>query len=306
MWFSRSGSRRNTREEPAEIKPTSPSKPLLEPLIAGSANSSPTKSRRNSESPKKARTDVSRSLATPTITHDYTLTEVPSRLSASSSIGHGRPSLNIHSPNSLLQPPTARSQRHPSTVNLAEEELEGADRLFDPFTGKPVATLSPRYDASNSLKVYGSQLDIAGKQRNPADLEDPARQKMWDYLAKIRSLQAEVAAMHLAMDGHGLGDPWGARPGMHSRSGSVNYGKDAKSSFMDNASGSKVFETLPRSTAIAGDSDSDDEKKTKKNEKDAEAFVELNRMFERKQEALKAVTAKVSLSSSGLLMLISN
>jgi hypothetical protein len=188
------------------------------------------------------------------------------------------------------------------------EELEGADRLFDPFTGKPVATLSPRNDAFNNnqgLKVGGSQLDLASKQRNSADLEDPARQKMWDYLARIRSLQAEVATMHLAMDGHGLGDPWGGRPGAHSRSGSVSYGKDAKSPFMENASGSKVFETLPRSTAIAGDSDSEDEKRAKKNEKGAEEFVELNRMFERKQEALKAVTAKVSLSSSRPLMLMS-
>lgn len=310
MWFSRSGSnsRRNTgTNSSATPREASPSgKPLLEPLVytPGSPDPSPTKSNRaSSASPTKARHGAIVN-TTPTIVtqsqHDYGLTEVPSRLSASSSAGP-RPSLNIYPPNSLLQPPlatgtTAVRSKHSSMVNLAEEELEGTDRLFDPFSGKAIATLGPRQQDPFLNKMGGgSQLDISAKQKNTVELEDPDRQKMWDYLAKIRSLQAEVAAMHLAMDGHGLGDPWGVRPAMHSRAGSLNYGKDAKNPFTENASASKVFETLPKATGIAGDSDSDDERKAKKkkSDKSAEEFVELDRMFEKKQEALKAVTVKV-------------
>lgn len=293
MWFSRSGSRRNIKEPPASLEPLSTSKPLLADHQASPTTSSPTKATRTPISPSAGRFEFPQIANTPpTIAQEsHALAPVPSRLSASSSVAQGRPSLTI--PNSsLLAPPTSRSQRHPSTVNLTEEELDGTDRLFDPLTGKPVAALK----TGPATKPEGSHPDVAGNHQTASgDVEDPARQKMWDYLAKIRGLQAEVAAMHLAMDGHALGDPWGARPPMHSRAGSVNYSKDAKPPFMETLSTPKMVDTTSKSPAMTRNSDSDEEQERKeRNDKSVEEFVELGRMFERKQEALKGVMAKAN------------
>jgi hypothetical protein len=183
---------------------------------------------------------------------------------------------------------------------LADEDLEGTDRLFDPFTGRTIAVLNASGRDGLPPIPQGEQaespVDIGGKHRSAGDFEDPVRQKMWDYLARIRSLQAEVAAMHLAMDGHALGDPWGTtRPGGRSRSGSVNFNKDGmKTAFTDGSSTklSATPEAIPK-VRLARDSDSDEERRQKTKEKRAEEFGELDKMFDRKQEALKSVMAKV-------------
>ena len=208
------------------------------------------------------------------------------------------------SPSGLLQPPTARSQRNSSTVNLAEEDLEGTDRLFDPFTGRTIAVLNASgrdglapIPQGDTLSMQGErQGDVGVKHRSTGDMEDPVRQKMWDHLARIRSLQAEVAAMHLNVDGHALGDPWGARPGIRSRTGSVNFSKDGVKTMFTDGSSTKLATITSEAmikTRIASDSDSDEERLQETREKRMEEFGELERMFERKQEALKSVMAKV-------------
>lgn len=285
----------------------SPSKPLLDSAeLAGEVHRSRESSPRTAvASTTPARLEFPRSVTTPinNTPHDFVFTEAPARLSTSST-GHG--ARGTLSPSGLLQLPTARSQRNPSTVNLADEELEGTDRLFDQFTGRTIAILNAPerggllpIPQGDTLGTQGeSQADGGGKHRSSGDLEDPVRQKMWDYLARIRSLQAEVAAMHLAMDGHALGDPWGTtRPGIRSRSGSVNFTKDGMKTAFTDGSSTKLAatpEALPKAR-MAGDSDSDAERRQETKEKRDEEFGELDKMFERKQEALKSVMAKVCL-----------
>jgi hypothetical protein len=310
MWFSRSGSgRKGAKEQNGETELPSPSKPLLESEPAGyvyrSRESSPRKAMASTANSTPARIDFPRSITTPTNTtpYDFVFTEAaPARLSMSST-GHGG-ARGVFSPTGLLQPPTARSQRNPSTVNLPDEDLEGTDRLFDPFTGRTIAVLNASgrdglspIPQGDTLGTQGEgPVDIGGKHRSSGDLEDPVRQKMWDYLARIRSLQAEVAAMHLAMDGHALGDPWGTtRPGVRSRSGSVNFNKDGmKTAFTDGSSTklAATSEAMPKAR-MASDIDSDEDTRQETKEKRAEEFGELDKMFERKQEALKSVMVKV-------------
>ncbi|KIM33033.1 hypothetical protein M408DRAFT_62574 [Serendipita vermifera MAFF 305830] len=305
MWFSRSGSRKGKDQLGDTELPLASSKPLLEPP-SRSRESSPTKAVASPSNSTPGRPEFSRAVTTPPSGpyYDLVLTEVPTRLSASSSAQAGRTS-------GLLQAPqTARSQRNPSTVNLVEEDLEGTDRLFDPFTGRPLAVLNsskqeplqsiPQGDTLGTLPQGDSQVDLGAKHRSSGDLEDPVRQKMWDYLARIRSLQAEVAAMHLTMDGHALGDPWGARSGMRSRSGSVNFTKDGmKTAFPDTSSTKIPTATLePVLPKLKGDGNSDEEARERQKEKAAEEFGELEKMFEKKQEALKSVMIKLKELSS--------
>lgn len=301
MWFSRSGSRKG-KEQLVDSELPLASKPLLEPPsnVTRSRDSSPTKAVASTANSTPARPDFTRNFTTPTSTpYDFVFTEAPTRISVSSSGAQ-----NARNSGLLQAPQIARSQRNPSTVNLAEEDPEGTDRLFDPFTGRPIAVLN---DAKQEPALQSipqgdtlqgdSPVDVGSKHRSSGDLEDPVRQTMWDYLARIRSLQAEVAAMHLTMDGHALGDPWGTRPGVRSRSGSVNYNKEGlKTAFSDGSSTkipTAVSEGVLPKTRVAGDSDSDEEARgKKKKEKRAEEFGELDRMFEKKQEALKSVMVK--------------
>jgi len=59
--------------------------------------------------------------------------------------------------------------------------------LFDPFTGVTIGILSPTSSAKNNSRS--------------SDSED-----FWAHLTRIRSLQADVARMHLTMEGIGAGD----------------------------------------------------------------------------------------------------
>jgi hypothetical protein len=58
--------------------------------------------------------------------------------------------------------------------------------FYDPFTGVAIGVLSPTSSAKNSGS--GSSEDL------------------WAHLTRIRSLQADVARLHLTMEGIGIGD----------------------------------------------------------------------------------------------------
>jgi hypothetical protein len=327
MWFSRSSSRRPPKVQTGEETGLSPTKPLLEPQQPRSREPSPTKASQAASSVYSfpTRPDYARTVTTPTEVHQEPLgSDAPPRLSFTSSVGKD---VRGFAPGNLLQPPSARSQRHPSTVNLPEEGLEGTDRLFDPFSGRPLATLhTAKPDALQPITPgmvignLGSNAEpgtsaaataatLAAKHRSSGDMEDPSQQKMWEYLARIRSLQAEVASMHLTMDGQGLGDPWGARAGGRSRSGSVNQTKDlTKSLFVETPSSISKMPMTPEVPMMRpiGD-DSDDEKEgDKKGKKNSEEFSDLNKMFEKKQEALKSVMEKVQCRNHALLSFFSH
>ncbi|PVG01963.1 hypothetical protein CPB86DRAFT_780841 [Serendipita vermifera] len=318
MWFSRSSSRRTPKVQTGEETGLSPTKPLLEPQQPRSRDPSPTKASHAASSVYSfpTRPDFTRTVTTPTeLPQESVGSDVPPRLSFTSSVGKDVRGI---SPGNLLQPPSARSQRHPSTVNLTEEGLEGTDRLFDPFSGRPLATLHTSKpealqtitpgmvigntggNADPSTSAAAAAADLTAKHRSSGDMEDPSQQKMWEYLARIRSLQADVAAMHLAMDGHGLGDPWGTRAGGRSRSGSVNQTKEStKGLFVETPSIAKMPMTPDAPLMRPIGDDSDDEKEgNKKGGQSTEEFSDLNKMFEKKQEALKSVMEKLRELSS--------
>ncbi|KAG8829119.1 hypothetical protein FRC17_007112 [Serendipita sp. 399] len=304
MWFRSSSNRKTPKTQQREDERQSHVEPLL-PQHGGPSNrsrdSSPTKATRISATltpTTPVRPGVPRSVTAPILVgpSDSVAGETAPRLSISSTVG-GNGSTRGLQPNLFLQPPAPRSYRNTSSINLFEEEPEGTDRLFDAFTGKPIATLhTTRIDPLPTIDQTGSP-DVAAKHRGSGDMEDPARQKMWEYLAKIRSLQAEVAAMHFSMDGAALGEPWGVRSGGRSRSGSVNIAlKDptGKNAFLEkNSSAPKVTvqpEPLGRKRR---DDASEDERIDEKNAKMEEEFHALDRMYEEKQEMLTGVTSKL-------------
>jgi hypothetical protein len=73
--------------------------------------------------------------------------------------------------------------------------------VYEPFTAAPVALLSTavKNGTLSPTVTTGASSGI------PARTEDPTRQKLWYYLVHARGLQAEVAALHLTMDGAGIG-----------------------------------------------------------------------------------------------------
>ncbi|CAG7847559.1 SubName: Full=Uncharacterized protein {ECO:0000313/EMBL:CCA68990.1} [Serendipita indica DSM 11827] len=345
MWFSRSSGRKHGKGQ-QEYPPTtsSPVKPLLNNeenyTLSRSRDSSPTKARLV-ETPSSfstihgqgQRPEFSRSITTPVFGSpppdalnllDSGAPSAP-RLSISSSNAGNRdapssPTVGasnrfLHPGGFLQPPPSARSLRNPSYTNLiGEDEAEGGDRLFDAFTGRPLATMNPMRgggaDALPTIHQIGSDLEVIGpsngaaggghKHRGSGEMEDPARVQMWEYLSKIRTLQAEVAALHFAMDGQALGDPWGAaRTGGRSRSGSVNnLNKDARAGFVEkNSSAPKVAiptePLLVRSKTRGGSNDSDEERGEDKKAKIEEDFQALDKMYEDKQDVLTSVTTKL-------------
>jgi len=169
-----------------------------------------------------------------------------------------------------------------------------ADVVYEPFTGAPVALLSMplKKDILSPISVSS---DI------PARTEDPTRQKMWDYLAHIRSLQAEIAALHLTMDGAGIGTSPTLTTGGGKRRGSVGLGAgrtelERRTSVADpedmlsSAGGEEgVSESrLPQEGKIHTEAEKEKEAKL-----DAE-FAQLSALFAGKREAMNQIMTKVS------------
>ncbi|KAF8506782.1 hypothetical protein F5888DRAFT_33647 [Russula emetica] len=69
--------------------------------------------------------------------------------------------------------------------SIATSTSPPPESLHDPFTGMTIGILSPISPARNNS----------------------SSEELWAHLSRIRSLQADVARLHLTMEGIGLGDP---------------------------------------------------------------------------------------------------
>lgn len=171
-----------------------------------------------------------------------------------------------------------------------------ADVVYEPFTGAPVALLSipVKRDTPGPTPPIGASLDT------PARTEDPTRQKMWDYLAHIRGLQAEIAALHLTMDGTGIATSPTLTTGGGKRRGSVGPGMGrgelerrtsvADREYMLGSAGGE--EGLPESRLPEEGKTQTEAEKEKEAKLDAE-FAQLSALFAGKREAMNQIMMKV-------------
>jgi hypothetical protein len=173
-----------------------------------------------------------------------------------------------------------------------------ADVVYEPFTGAPVALLSMPLK-KDTIVTTGASSDI------PARTEDPTRQKMWDYLAHIRGLQAEIAALHLTMDGAGIGTSPTLTTGGGKRRGSMGHGV-GRAEFEHRTSVADPEDMLGGAGGDEGLSESrlphegkphTEAEKEKEANLDAE-FAELSALFAGKREAMNQIMTKVSLRVS--------
>jgi len=173
-----------------------------------------------------------------------------------------------------------------------------ADVVYEPFTGAPVALLSMpvNKDTLSPTAATGASEDT------PARAEDPTRQKMWDYLAHIRGLQAEIAALHLTMDGTGIATSPTLTTGGGKRLGSVGPGmgraelerRTSVSDPEDMLGSAGGEEGLPESRLPEEGKAQTAAEKEKEAKLDAE-FAQLNALFAGKREAMNQIMIKVSL-----------
>jgi hypothetical protein len=135
-----------------------------------------------SEEPRKAA--FTAALSTP---HDAVLAELQGHLpghdlSARTDATPSTSALGMQSVDTL---PAAASD---APGSIATSTSPPPESLFDPFTGVAIGFLSPTSSAKNSGSGSGSSEDL------------------WAHLSRIRSLQADVARLHLTMEGIGAGD----------------------------------------------------------------------------------------------------
>jgi len=121
------------------------------------------------------------------------------------------------------------------------------ESLHDPFTGGVIGVLTP----TSSVKRNGEEL--------------------WAHLTRIRALQAEVAGLHVTMEGIGLGEP--AVPRLRS--------------------------TTPRAVGerLADDEDSDGDGGSEAEERRALEFERAERRFDGRREEIDQIMTKVRFSS---------
>lgn len=116
--------------------------------------------------------------------HDAVLAELhghPTGHELSSGIDATPPSTSAIVMQSIDTLPPATSDTPDS---IATSTLPPPESLHDPFTGMTVGILSPTSSTKNNT----------------------SSEELWAHLSRIRSLQADVARLHLTMEGIGLGD----------------------------------------------------------------------------------------------------
>jgi len=174
-----------------------------------------------------------------------------------------------------------------------------ADILYEPFTGAPVARLSMpvKKDTLSPAVATGAS------SGTPARTEDPTRQTMWDYLAHIRGLQAEIAALHLTMDGAGIGasptlttgggkgrGPVG--PGM----GRTELGRRTSVADPEDMLGSAGGEEGMAESRLGGEGKTHTVTEKEKEAKLDAEFAQFSALFAGKREAMNQIMTKVTLS----------
>ncbi|ETW87001.1 hypothetical protein HETIRDRAFT_166524 [Heterobasidion irregulare TC 32-1] len=103
--------------------------------------------------------------------------------------------------------PTSVTGMSSDTLPRTDGLSSPLDTLYDPFTGAPLGVLSLVSSAPD--ETQNKNVGIGAKE------------ELWTHLARIRSLQAEIAGMHVTMEGIGvgLGKPSGSRGAAGRRGG---------------------------------------------------------------------------------------
>ncbi|KAH9044560.1 hypothetical protein EDB85DRAFT_1910085 [Lactarius pseudohatsudake] len=157
------------------------------------------------------------------------------------------PSVSVLGLQSLDTLPAATSEAPGSVVSSSSPPPES---LYDPFTGGLIGALT----GTSSTKRSGEEL--------------------WAHLARIRALQAEVAGLHVTMEGIGLGEP--AVPRLRS--------------------------TTPRAVGerLADDEDSDGDGGSEVEERRALEFERAERRFDGRREEIEQIMSKLDELSQAL------
>ncbi|KAI9460511.1 hypothetical protein BJY52DRAFT_257721 [Lactarius psammicola] len=157
------------------------------------------------------------------------------------------PSASVLGMQSLDTLPAATSEAPGSVVSSPSPPSES---LYDPFTGGLIGVLT----RTSSAKRSGEEL--------------------WAHLARIRALEAEVAGLHVTMEGVGLGEP--AVPRLRS--------------------------TTPRAVGerLADDEDSDGDGGSEVEERRALEFERAERRFDGRREEIEQIMTKLDELSQAL------
>jgi len=246
-WFNRNVS--VPGQKPTELGHNTSSKPPVLPPVASSQTiDAPTTAEAgaapSSEQPQK---DVfTATLNTP---HDAVLAKLQGhRLDHDPSAPiDPTPSASVLGMQSLDTLPAAASEAPGSVVSSSSPPSES---LYDPFTGGLIGVLT----RNSSAKRSGEEL--------------------WVHLARIRALQAEVAGLHVTMEGIGLGEP--AVPRLRS--------------------------TTPRAVGerLADDEDSDGDGGSEVEERRALEFERAERRFDGRGEEMEQIMTKLDQLSQAL------
>ena len=159
------------------------------------------------------------------------------------------PSASVLGVQSLDTLPAVTSEAPGSVVSSSSPPPES---LYDPFTGGLIGVLT----RTSSAKRSGEEL--------------------WAHLARIRALQAEVAGLHVTMEGIGLGEP--AVPRLRS--------------------------TTPRAVGerLADDEDSNGDGGSEEEERRALDFERAERRFDGRKEEIEQIMTKVRFSKPSPLI----
>ena len=154
------------------------------------------------------------------------------------------PSASVLGMQSLDTLPAATSEAPGSVVSSSSPPPES---LYDPFTGGLIGVLT----RTSSAKPSGEEL--------------------WAHLARIRALEAEVAGLHVTMEGIGLGEPVVPR----------------------------LRSTTPRAVGerLADDEDSDGDGGSEVEERRALEFERAERRFDGRREEIEQIMTKVRFQS---------
>src|SRR6266403_1278590 len=228
------------KDKPASQEPTT--HPTAAPPVA---IDTPAATAPTSEQPRKG--GFTTALNTP---HDAVLAELLGHAPAHdpSARTDATPSTSVLGMQSIDTLPAAAPD---SPGSVATSTSPPPESLQDPFTGVTVGTLSSISSAKNN--------------NNSEDL--------WAHLSRIRSLQAEVARMHLTMEGIGLGEP----DTPHLRSTTPG----------------PVGERLEDDENIDGDGSGVEAEKRR-----AREFERSEQRFDRRKEEIGQIMSKVSVTSS--------
>ena len=246
-WFNRnvSGPPSVPEQKPTELGHNEGSKPpVLPPVAFSHTNEAPTMAGAAPSLEQPHKRVFTATLNTP---HDAVLAELQGHHP-----GHDpsapidpTPSASVLGMQSLDTLPAATSE---APVSIVSSSSPPSESLYDPSTGSLIGVLT----RTSSAKRSGEEL--------------------WAHLARIRALQAEVAGLHLSMEGIGLGEP--AVPRLRS--------------------------TTPRAVGerLADDEDSDGDGGSEVEERRDQEFDRAERTFDGRKEEIEQVMTKVRPSLS--------